>query len=123
MYAVLRPRGQSACLRWHSYGFQEPEDVVEAALNGYLNNLVAVRQFDFEVFKGWQNGRWRAAGYNDVNTEIARQLVRTCMWEDREFPVGCKDFVDMHYDGGMPAIRPDALRPGSKAPYLIHPAE
>ena len=117
MYAVLRPRGQSACLRWHSYGFQEPEDVVQAMMDGYLNNLVAVRRFDFEQFRDWQHtGGWKAAGYMDVNIQIARQYVRTIMWEDRELNMGVRDFVDNHYDGGMPAI-------ARKAPYLIHPAE
>lgn len=118
MYAVLRPR--NGVMRWHSYGFHEPEEVVDAMLNGYLEGLENVRKINWEHFRGWQHADgWQAAGWRDTSQEIARQYVRTAMWQDRELARGCITFIDRHYDGGSGN---DGCK-RQKLPYLIHPAE
>lgn len=105
MFMILRPR--NGVLRWHSYGFAEPEDVVQAMMDGYLEGLQEVRQIDFNHFVGWthQDG-WRAAGYLDVSQRIARLYLRCVTWEDREINTGCRDFVDRHYDAQDVTARP-----------------
>ena len=115
MFLVRRP----VCgrVRWHC--FDSADDVVTAMQETWLDGMDNVIEVNRGVFADWRhkNG-YKGAGWIERDTEIARQYLRTVMWQDWEVNPGVRDYVDRHYDGGgvLTAAK-------GKGPYLVTAAE